>query len=74
MDQALSPAISPTLMPMGGGGKGGHALRMIACVFTGGFAFPNTFVEGMDLTVMQNRTEGVLYDKDKKAAGSKSRF
>jgi len=64
---------SPTMMPMGKGGKAGHALRMIACVLTAGFAYPNTFVEGMDLTVLQKRTEGLLYDKVKDGAG-KSRF
>ena len=65
---------SATYMPRGGGGAAGHAMRMIVCVLTGGFAFPNTFVEGLDLTAIQNRTEGLLYAKDKKGSDSKSRF
>ena len=36
---------------------------MIAMVFTGGFLFPNTFVEGMDCTAIQKETHGTLYDK-----------
>ena len=65
---------SPTMMPRGAGGSVGHVLRMIACVCTGGFAFPNTFVEGMDLTAIQNKAEGILYAKDKKGSGAKTRF
>ncbi len=45
---------SKTVVPIGGGGLPGHLLRMAAMVCTGGFAFPNTFVEGMDLTAIQN--------------------
>ncbi len=60
-------------VPRGAGGTAGHILRMIICACTGGMAFPNTFVEGMDLTAIQQRTQGQLYDKDKGAA-SKARF
>lgn len=67
------PIVSPTMMPRGAGGKAGHALRMITCIFTAGFAYPNTFVEGMDLTAIQKITEGVLYGK-KTDTASKSRF
>lgn len=42
------------VVPMGGGGLPGHLLRMIVMICTGGFAFPNTFVEGMDLTAIQS--------------------
>jgi hypothetical protein len=45
--------ISKTVVPVGGGGLPGHLLRMAVMVFTGGFVFPNTFVEGMDLTAIQ---------------------
>jgi len=65
--------VSLTMMPRGAGGKAGHALRMITCIFTAGFAYPNTFVEGMDLTELQKLTEGALYGK-KAGAASKSRF
>ena len=70
----MEQTTSPTMVPRGDGGVVGHVLRMIACVCTGGFAYPNTFVEGMDLTAIQNKTEGVLYAKDKKSSASKSRF
>jgi hypothetical protein len=70
----MEQTTSPTMVPRGNGGAGGHILRMIACVCTGGFAFPNTFVEGMDLTAIQNKAEGVLYAKDKKGSNSKARF
>jgi hypothetical protein len=70
----MEQSTSPTYMPKGGGGVAGHAFRMILCVLTGGFAFPNTFVEGMDLTALQNKTEGALYAKEKKGTSSKSRF
>jgi len=70
----MEQTASSTMVPKGGGGTVGHALRMIACVCTGGFAFPNTFVEGMDLTAIQNKAEGALYAKDKKGSASKARF
>jgi len=36
---------------------------MIVMVCTGGFLFPNVFVEGMDCTAIQKESEGTLYDK-----------
>ena len=66
-------AFNPNLQPRGAGGPVGHVIRMILTICTGGFAFPNSFVEGMDLTAIQKGTEGVLYDKQKGAA-SKARF
>jgi hypothetical protein len=42
-----------TIVPIGGGGLPGHLARMVVMVFTGGFVFPNTFVEGMDPTALQ---------------------
>ena len=66
-------AVNPNVVPHGAGGLAGHIVRMIICVCTGGMAYPNTFVEGMDLTAIQQSTQGKLYDKEKGAA-SKSRF
>lgn len=77
MDQTsnkVTPALNPNVVPVGGGGAPGRAFRMFLMLLTGGFAFPNTFVEGMDLTVRQKETEGMLYAKDKKASAGKSRF
>jgi hypothetical protein len=64
---------NPNMVPFGKGGVPGHVFRMIVSLCTGCMAYPNTFVEGMDLTAMQKRTQGALYDK-KKGADSKSRF
>ena len=64
-------SIDPNMQPRGGGGPVGHVIRMILTVCSGGFAFPNSFVEGMDLTALQKGTEGVLYDK---RSVSKARF
>jgi hypothetical protein len=69
----MEQPVNPNMVPRGGGGLVGHVLRMITCALTGGFAFPNTFVEGMDLTAIQKSTQGILYDKQKGSA-SKSRF
>jgi len=38
---------------------------MIVMLCTGGMAFPNVFVEGMDCTAIQKKTQGTLYDKKK---------
>ena len=65
--------INPNVTPVGPGGVPGMLLRRVLMVCTGGFAFPNSFVEGMDLTAIQKKTQGVLYDKDK-GAESKARF
>jgi hypothetical protein len=45
------------IVPIGWGGLPGHLLRMIVMVCTGGFVYPNTFVEGMDLTALQKTHE-----------------
>jgi hypothetical protein len=64
---------NPNVVPMGSGGTLGRIGRMIVMVFTGGFAFPNVFVEGMDCTAIQKETEGNLYDKkDRKSSPSKT--
>jgi hypothetical protein len=69
----LEPSQNPNIVQPGAGGVPGHVLRMIVCVCTGGMVYPNTFVEGMDLTAIQEATQGTLYDKQKGTA-SKSRF
>ena len=69
----MEAAQNPNMMQRGPGGVPGHIFRMIVCTCTGGMAFPNSFVEGMDLTAIQERTQGQLYDKQKGTA-SKSRF
>lgn len=56
---------NPNIVPHGPGGTLGHIGRMIAMVCTGGFVFPNAFVEGMDCTAIQQKTHGTLYDKKK---------
>lgn len=62
----MEQSLNPTIVPRGPGGTLGHIARMIAMVCTGGFAFPNTFIEGMDCTAIQAETHGTLYDKIKK--------
>lgn len=59
----MEQALNPTVVPPGPGGTLGHLGRMIVMVCTGGFAFPNAFVEGMDCTAIQKATQGTLYDK-----------
>lgn len=54
---------NPNVVPVGGGGTLGRIGRMILMVFSGGFAYPNVFVEGMDCTAIQKETEGNLYEK-----------
>ena len=45
------------VVPIGAGGLPGHLLRMIVMICSGGFVYPNTFVEGMDLTALQKTHE-----------------
>jgi hypothetical protein len=40
-----------------------HFGRMIAMIFTAGFAFPRVLVAGMDCASIQKATQGTLYDK-----------
>jgi len=54
---------NPNMVPIGPGGTAGRIFRMIVMVCTGGFLFPNVFVEGMDCTAIQKESEGTLYDK-----------
>lgn len=56
----MEPSLNPNMVPPGPGGVLGHFAQIIPMVSTGGFAFPNTFVEGMDCTAIQKETEGTL--------------
>jgi hypothetical protein len=37
--------------------------RMIICVISAGFVYPNAFIEGIDTTKIQAETQGDLYKK-----------
>ena len=56
--KAASEERNPNVVPMGPGGLPGHLFRMIVMICTGGFVYPNTFVEGMDLTALQKTHQG----------------
>ncbi len=47
-------AASQFTIPVGHGGMLGHIGRMIVMLLTFGFVFPNAFVEGMNLTDIDN--------------------
>jgi len=53
------------LVSPGPGGIWGRIGRIIVMVCTGGFVYPNVFVEGMDCTAIQEETQGDLYIKKK---------
>ncbi len=59
----MSEAVNPNLVPVGPGGIAGRIWRFCAMLFTMGFVYPNTCVEGMDLTKIQSEYEGKLYKK-----------
>lgn len=52
-------------VPVGPGGMLGRAGRMVVFACTGGFLYPNVFIEGMDCTKIQDAMQGSLYDKKK---------
>lgn len=54
-----------TIVPVGPGGTPGHLLRMFVMVCTGGFVYPNTFVEGMDLSAIQKLHQDPTEKKQK---------
>ena len=54
---------NPNVVPVGPGGIVGLIIRRILMVCSGGFAFPNSWVEGLDCTAIQKQTQGTLYDK-----------
>jgi hypothetical protein len=45
------------------GGILAWSFRMLLCVCSGGFVYPNAFIEGMDLTAIQQESMGTRYDK-----------
>ena len=51
------------IVPVGPGGFFGRLGRMVVFAVTGGFLYPNVFIEGMDCTKLQDATQGSLYDK-----------
>jgi hypothetical protein len=55
----------PYVVPVGPGGILGRLGRFVVFTCTGGFLYPNVFIEGMDCTRIQNAMQGDLYDKKK---------
>lgn len=53
------------VVPYGTGGALGRLGRIVIFLFTGGFLYPNVFIEGMDCTKIQDSMQGNLYDKKK---------
>jgi hypothetical protein len=47
--QAGDKAVDPRIVPVGPGGLAGKIFRCVVHVCTGGFGYPNVFIEGMDL-------------------------
>jgi len=47
-------------------GRIGRMCRMFVFFLTAGFAYPNVWIEGMDLASIQSKSEGDLYAKKKK--------
>jgi hypothetical protein len=56
------------VVPEGPGGIAGRLGRVAVFLVTGGFLYPNVFIEGLDCTKIQDAMQGDLYDKkiDKK--------
>jgi hypothetical protein len=46
---------NPNVVPMGPGGVVGSIFRKIVMLCTAGFVYPNSFVEGMDLTTLDKK-------------------
>jgi hypothetical protein len=59
----MEQPLNPNVVPRGPGGVLGRIFRMIVMVCTGGFAYPNVWVEGMDCTALQQKSMGTMYDK-----------
>ena len=62
----METSLNRNLVTPGPGGVWGRIGRIIVMVCTGGFVYPNVFVEGMDCTAIQEETQGDLYIKKKK--------
>ena len=65
MEQPVNPNVvtSPTTVPIGPGGLARLIFRRLVMVLTGGMAYPNAWVEGLDPTALQKQSMGTLYDK-----------
>ena len=46
---------NPNIVPIGPGGAAGRFFRMLVSICTGGYMYPNAFVEGMDLTAIDQK-------------------
>ncbi len=57
ISEATGEKLNPNVVPIGPGGAGGHLFRMIVMLCTGGFMYPNCFVEGIDCTAIQKQFE-----------------
>ena len=56
---------NPNVVPVGPGGLAGLIFRRLMMVCTGGFLYPNSWIEGLDCTALQKQSQGTLYDKKK---------
>lgn len=54
---------NPNIVPVGPGGIPGRIARICVFFASGGFLYPNVFIEGMDPTRTQEGYAGTLYDK-----------
>jgi hypothetical protein len=59
----MSEVQNSNVVPVGPGGVGGRIWRFFVMVITLGFVYPNTCIEGLDLTSIQNEQQGSLYSK-----------
>jgi hypothetical protein len=53
------------VVPVGNGGILGRFGRIVVFLLTGGFLYPNVFIEGLDCSKIQDAMQGDLYDKKK---------
>jgi hypothetical protein len=51
------------IVPVGPGGVIGRLWRFLVFCATGGFLYPNVFIEGLDCSKIQGAQQGTLYDK-----------
>ncbi|MEK7876054.1 MAG: hypothetical protein AAB325_07710 [Pseudomonadota bacterium] len=59
----MEQPVNPNVVPIGPGGLLGSIFRKIVMLCTGGMAYPNAWVEGLDATAIQRKSMGTLYDK-----------
>jgi hypothetical protein len=59
----MSETQNPRVGPAGPGGIVGRIWRFLVMLFTAGFVYSNTYVEGRDLTDIQNQYAGKRYAK-----------